>query len=399
MKRTILAFCPIFYPHMGGAERTVFELFSRLIKRHGYTVHLVTINTENAPAYEFLSGIHVYRIGKSYSNKVIKFLMFQWFFAKLYFGKLYRTKFDIFNVHYAFPLSIFSILFALFSKKLLVVTEYHFGLGSEMKVTIDNPADYYQHHPKYINYVSGLVYKLADFILTISEDNKKFIQRYIGSANKVVVIKQGTDQVFFAPSFFSPVAKAKLARGHQFVCVTTSRISPRKNLLDMVAVIGYLRGQNCDVILLINGTPDRNDQSYFTELKNSVATAGLTEYIIFNNFVTDEELRVIYACADLFFLTSKSEGFGIVNVEALASGTPVITYDTGAAKDFIVNGSNGYITQNNPQSFAEIARQVLTDANLLKQMRHNARACVERELNWDHYADRTHDYLAQLSHR
>ena len=77
MNKILLGFSPIFYPHMGGAERTVYELYSRLIKRHGYEIYLVTLNTENAPEYEILGGIEVYRIGRNYKSKVIKFLFLQ----------------------------------------------------------------------------------------------------------------------------------------------------------------------------------------------------------------------------------------------------------------------------------------------------------------------------------
>ena len=108
--------------------------------------------------------------------------------------------------------------------------------------------------------------------------------------------------------------------------------------------------------------------------------------MVFNGFVSDEDMRVIYACADLFLLTSKYEGFGIANTEALASGTPVITYDTGAAHDFIVDKENGVVVDNTPDGVARAVAEIVRDPALLSRMRTAARACVDRELNWDAYA-------------
>jgi glycosyltransferase involved in cell wall biosynthesis len=131
-------------------------------------------------------------------------------------------------------------------------------------------------------------------------------------------------------------------------------------------------------------------------LKQLMIDKQLENNVYFKGFVPEEELRVVYACADLFLLTSKYEGFGIANVEAMGSGVPVITYDTGAARDFIVDGENGYVTENNPESFSKQVLELLKNRELIIDMKIKARKCVEDELNWDHYADENNKLIVEL---
>lgn len=388
MSKSILAFTPIFYPHMGGAERTVFELYSRLIRRHGYTVTLITLNTEHAPKTEVIGGIHVVRIGRNYKSKVVKYVMLQWLFLMTYVRLSFQKKIDVVHVHYGFPLSAAMLVLRFFTHKKIIISEYHFATGADISSGDQNP--------RYVNYIAGLVYKFAHLVLVISQDNRKFIQKTSG-IDKAIVIKQGTDHLFFSPTY-ADAQKRKLWLGaNDFLAVTTSRISPRKNLEDMIKAVHLVRSQGIRLKLLINGSVDKGYQAYEAGLQKLVCDLDMEEGIQWNGFVSDDDMRVIYASSDIFLLTSTYEGFGIANVEALASGVPVITYDTGAAKDFIVDGENGFVVASNtPEDVASSLSHILLDADTMRHMKQCARECVDKELNWDRYADINHNYISTV---
>ena len=390
MKKNILAFCPIFYPHMGGAERTVYELYTRLVKKYGWKVFLVTLNIENAPRYENVGGIEVFRVGRAYKNKVVKFIMFQVLFLCIYFRKFLFKKIDILHIHYGFPLSPVAILMKYFSRMKLVISEYHLATGADIYS--------YEQNPGYVNKIAGFVYKKADLVLTISQDNREFIKKFSG-VDKAEVIKQGTDHVFFSPKYFDENKRKELLADNDFVLVTTSRISHRKNIEDMIKAVKILSDNNIKVSLIINGKVDRGNNEYYNQLEKLISEFGIQDKVFFQGFVSDEELRTIYASSDVFLLTSKYEGFGIVNVEAMASGLPVITYDTGAARDFI-NGDNGMVAdENTPQALVDKILPILKNSELLQKMKQEARKCVETELNWDRYAEENDKYLESLYER
>lgn len=384
-KIKLLAFTPIFYPHMGGAERTVYELYSRCAKQYGYEIDLVTLNTENAIEREILNGIHVIRIGKPYQNKYIKFLMLQILFLKFYFINR-NKKYQILHVHYAFPLSIAIFILKFFTNIKIIISEYHFGTGADIVC--------YKQNPSYANYISGYIYKIADKVLTISNDNHEFIKK-VSKRDDAIVIKQGTDHHFFHPCHRTNESNLKYRDAFNYLFVTTSRISKRKNLEDMIKAISLLKKYNLSCILYICGKTEYGQETYLTHLKNMTIDLDVENNVIFCGFVSDEELRVIYACADLFLLTSQYEGFGIANTEALASGTPVITYDTKAAKDFIIDFYNGFVVKNNsPEELAQIIIQILQEG--IYEMSNNARKCVEKELNWNLYAQINHKIIDEL---
>ena len=235
-------------------------------------------------------------------------------------------------------------------------------------------------------------------VLTISQDNREFIKKFSG-VDKAEVIKQGTDHVFFSPKYFDENKRKELLADNDFVLVTTSRISHRKNIEDMIKAVKILSDNNIKVSLIINGKVDRGNNEYYNQLEKLISEFGIQDKVFFQGFVSDEELRTIYASSDVFLLTSKYEGFGIVNVEAMASGLPVITYDTGAARDFI-NGDNGMVAdENTPQALVDKILPILKNSELLQKMKQEARKCVETELNWDRYAEENDKYLESLYER
>lgn len=384
-KVKILAFTPIFYPHMGGAERTVYELYSRFFTHYDYEIDLVTINTENVGTTENLDGINIFRIGKQYKNKYVKFAILQILFLYFYV-KNKKKGYHVLHVHYAFPLCIAICLLKFFTKLKIVVSEYHFGTGSDITC--------YQQNPFYANYLSGYIYKIADKVLTISNDNKDFIKKF-SDRNDTIVIKQGTNHLFFHPNNCTQESKEKYRGVFDYCFVTTSRISKRKNLEDMIIAMSLLKMNGLNSVLYICGKPESGHEEYLNQLKTMVFDMGVEENIIFQGFVSDEELKIIYACADFFLLTSKYEGFGIANTEALASGTPVITYDTKAAKDFIIDFYNGFVIKSNtPQELADVVKKILEKS--IHDMSYNARECVEKELNWDLYAQTNHQIMIDI---
>lgn len=381
----VLSFTPIFYPHMGGAERTVYELYNRCVNQYGYEIDLVTLNTENAIDKEFLDGINVIRIGKHYQNKYIKFLMLQMLFLWFYFRNR-EKKYQILHVHYAFPLSVAILVLRCFTKMKIIISEYHFGTGADIIC--------YKQNPAYANYISGCIYKIADKILTISNDNREFIKS-VSKRNDAIVIKQGTDHNFFHPSNRTDESDLKYRGSFDYLFVTTSRISKRKNLEDMIQAISLLKNKGINGVLYICGKPENGQEKYLEQLQNIAISLDVEKNIIFLGFVSDNELKKIYACADLFLLTSKYEGFGIANTEALASGTPVITYDTKAAKDFIIDFYNGFIVKSNSsEELVEMIIKILKQG--IHEMSHNARECVEKELNWNLYAHVNQQIIHQV---
>ncbi len=108
------------------------------------------------------------------------------------------------------------------------------------------------------------------------------------------------------------------------------------------------------------------------------------------------KLRQIYSDANVWISTSRSEGYGFVALEALACGTPVITYDNGGCGDFITDGHNGYKVEHSPESVADAVVSALSDAKRYHGMSFLARS-VRKSNAWSNVVDRMEECLVAVT--
>ncbi|MEL7435986.1 MAG: glycosyltransferase, partial [Chloroflexota bacterium] len=97
----------------------------------------------------------------------------------------------------------------------------------------------------------------------------------------------------------------------------------------------------------------------------------------FMGYMFKDELATAFASADAFFFPGPNETFGQVVQEAMASGLPTIVTDQGAVNELVREGETGYVVQHNRTAFADAARKLAENRDLLKQMSKNARVVAE----------------------
>jgi len=106
-----------------------------------------------------------------------------------------------------------------------------------------------------------------------------------------------------------------------------------------------------------------------------------------------DELKEVYAKADIFVFPSRMESFGIVLLEAMASKLPIISTDVGAARELIINKKNGFIISiGDWKAMASYIERLLADANLRRTMGENNWKLVEEKFR----ADATYAKLLEL---
>ncbi len=112
---------------------------------------------------------------------------------------------------------------------------------------------------------------------------------------------------------------------------------------------------------------------YLEKLKKHAAKLKFTnEEIIFTGYMNDEDIKLIYARADLFLFPSLYDNFGLVKVEAAAYSTPCLMIKDSAAGMGITDGVNGYLSEDNNALFADKIETIIADKELLKQVGKNA---------------------------
>ena len=118
------------------------------------------------------------------------------------------------------------------------------------------------------------------------------------------------------------------------------------------------------------------------------ADLGVGERVRFPGVAHQQELLRYYHAADSVVVSSRYESFGLVAVEALASGTPVVASAAGGLTSIVQDGHNGLLVRwRNPRAFAERLDEILgVDQRLRARLASNARASVER-FGWQHIGD------------
>ena len=216
-------------------------------------------------------------------------------------------------------------------------------------------------------------------VLTVSEASKRDILEFLHvPASKVTVIPNAIDERFSeepAPDEVMRV-RERYQLDDPFV-LYAGNIKPHKNLERLIEAFHILRrGDDSPVKLLIIG----DEISKYATLRRAVHRYKLHKHVRFFGFVPDATLAILYRLARVFVFPSLYEGFGLPPLEAMASGTPVITSNVSSLPE-VVGDAAMLIDPYEPDAIAGAMRRVLQDDRLRDDMRERGLARVG-EFSW-----------------
>jgi glycosyltransferase involved in cell wall biosynthesis/SAM-dependent methyltransferase len=174
--------------------------------------------------------------------------------------------------------------------------------------------------------------KRAARIHVLSDFSADQLWRLYGiSSDRIVKIPGGADVDRFRPAARASVRKALGLPLHSPVLLTVRNLEARMGLDVLIRAVARVRSRVPDVLLLVGGSG-----SLRGELESLAASLDLADHVRFLGFVPEAELPLYYQVADAFVLpTRELEGFGLVTVEALACGTPVLGTPVGATPEIL----------------------------------------------------------------
>jgi 1,2-diacylglycerol 3-alpha-glucosyltransferase len=126
------------------------------------------------------------------------------------------------------------------------------------------------------------------------------------------------------------------------ILLFVGRLVERKGIQDIITILPQVLGSFPGAKLIITG----EDYGYRTTLEALVAKNGLQEKVIFTGPVSEQELAQLYRTASIFILPSRMEGFGIVLLEAMASGTLCIAYSLPSVREVVEDKKNGILVES-----------------------------------------------------
>jgi glycosyltransferase involved in cell wall biosynthesis len=231
-------------------------------------------------------------------------------------------------------------------------------------------------------------------ILTVSEASKRDILDYFNvPPEKIAVIYNGIDERFSAEPDREDVSRVRerYQLDDPFI-LYAGNIKPHKNLERTIEAFQLLRREAGfeQVKLVIIG----DEIAKYAALRHAVHRHKLHKYVRFFGFVPDRTLAILYRLAAVFVFPSLYEGFGLPPLEAMASGTPVITSNVSSLPE-VVGDAALLVNPLEPQAIADAMRRVLTDAALRDDLR--ARGLVRaRQFSWERSIRRVREIYGEV---
>lgn len=176
-------------------------------------------------------------------------------------------------------------------------------------------------------------------------------------------------QVEYIPNFLEVLPK-KINKLDNKNIISVGRLEPEKGFLDLVSVFKLMELKDGDVYLNLVGDGSQKDKIFKNIVDNNISRkVRMPGYLDF------EELNKLYEKSSLYLMTSYTESFGLVLIEAMSHGIPVIAFSCAeGAKELINNGVNGYLINNrNEHEMADKAVKLLNNPDKLKELGENAR--------------------------
>ncbi len=231
------------------------------------------------------------------------------------------------------------------------------------------------------NFIIPRLARRASRVITCSNNSKNDLLHFCNlPADKVSLVYWAVDDTFLQrPSGESKVDIAELG---QFILYVGS-LEPRKNINTLIASYVQLRRNNPGLkpkLVLIGG-----ESPLFADVQLRVK--DYSGDIVFKGFIDDETLRAYYAEAALVAYPSLYEGFGLPPLEAMASGTPVVTSD-GSSLPEVVGDAAFMVDPRSIEQLSGAMVRLLTDQGLRRKLIDSGRRQVER-FNWYRVARNT----------
>ena len=344
----------VCYPTFGGSGVVATELGLALSKR-GHEIHFITYSQPvrldllgnnvhfhevNVPEYP-LFLYQPYEL--ALSSKLVDMV------------KLYGI--EILHVHYAIPHAYAAYM----AKKMLqeesiyvpIVTTLH---GTDITLV--------GSHPFYKPAVTFSINK-SDAVTSVSQSLKDDTLRLFDIKNEIDVVPNFID---FSrhKTHFTDCQRDIMANENEKIITHISNFRKVKQIPDVIKVFFNIQKQIPAKLMMVGEGPERLEAEQLCE------SLGITDKVVF--FGNSNEIDKILCFSDLFLLPSVTESFGLAALEAMASGVPVISSNTGGIPEVNIDGVSGFLSNvNDVEDMSKNAIRILSDNNRLKEFKDRAK--------------------------
>ncbi|WP_370479806.1 N-acetyl-alpha-D-glucosaminyl L-malate synthase BshA [Tamlana flava] len=345
----------VCYPTFGGSGVVATELGLELSKR-GHEIHFITYN--QPVRLELLSNnVHYHEVTVP-EYPLFHYQPYELALSSKLVDMVKLHKIEIVHVHYAIPHAYAAYM----AKKMLneegiylpIVTTLH---GTDITLV--------GNHPFYKPAVTFSINK-SDAVTAVSKSLKEDTLRLFDVKNEIHVVPNFIDLEKYNHESYTDCQRAIMAKDDEKIIAHISNLRPVKRVQDVISVFYNIQKEMPAKLMFIGEGPEKE------RVEMRCQELGILDQVVF--FGKSNEIDKILRFSDLFLLTSETESFGLAALEAMASGVPVISSNTGGIPEVNVHGVSGFLSNvGDVADMTKNALYILSDINRLNQFKANAR--------------------------
>ncbi|MGD9155482.1 MAG: glycosyltransferase family 4 protein [Bacillota bacterium] len=373
---------------IGGIARHVADLSKALVK-NGSEVHVITCGVPGVPETERVDGVAVYRAAMS-NPAAPDFLTWVMQLNLNLVEQANRLryeglKFDLVHAHdwlVAYAGKNLKHAWRIPMTATIHATEYgrNNGLHNQLQ--------------RYISDVEWWLGYEAWRVICCSQYMRSELQRVFQIPDdKLRVIANGVYPEEFTRTDLEPVKiRSRYCAWDEKMLFYVGRVVREKGLGVLLDAMPRILATYPKVKLVIAGKGP-----YMDELRHRAYQLGIYHHIYFTGFIADNTRNALYQCADVAVFPSLYEPFGIVALEGMAAGVPVVVSDTGGMSEIIQHGRNGLKAYtDNTVSLADNILWALGNPDHTNQMKQQALKDIANLYSWQWIAARTQDVYTEI---
>lgn len=359
---------------IGGLGRHVYELSVRLAD-YGVEAHILTPPVDNCANYEESQGARVYRVGSPLTS-FTKFKSWIFSFNSDFIREGIRLDyqvggFDLIHAHdwlAGYAGRSLSRVLSLPLVSTIHATEYGRNLG------LHNPMQ------KEIHDIERNLVLESERIVCCSNFMRHEIESLFQvNPARIAVIPNGASMNQYQVNDSSLYNGFEGIDDGDQVIFYIGRLVPEKGVANLIRAFLRVSREIPAAKLVIAGKGPQGP-----ELHELAGELGLSERVWFAGYVSDELRDQIYHRAEVAVFPSLYEPFGIVALEAMASGTPVVVSDVGGLTEIVVDGETGLkVPPLDEEGLASALIKILSDKRLSNRLRFQALQMIKNRYNWD----------------
>ena len=342
----------VCYPTFGGSGVVATELGIQMAKK-GHEVHFITYS-QPVRLDIFEPNIYYHEVNV-HDYPLFEYQPYELALSSKMVDTVLTEGIDILHVHYAIPHAYAAYM----AKKILlekgmyipVVTTLH---GTDITLVGKNPS-----------YKPAVTFSInkSDIVTSVSQSLKENTLRSFVVKNKIEVIPNFVDLSLYQKDV--PCQRSQIAPNGEKIVTHISNMRSVKRIPDIIDIFYRIQNEEEAILLMIGDGPERE------KAEQQAKDLGIYSKVKFLGKTT--EIKKLLCMSDLFLLTSATESFGLVALEAMAAKVPVISSNAGGIREVNVHGVTGFLaTIGDVETMANYSLELLQNPELHQEFRNNA---------------------------